>query len=200
MSATGPGLRERKNEQTRRAITSAALELASEVGFEHATVAHIAERANVSPRTVHAWFPSKEDIVVGTSDVRIDQLAAALQTGGEEDTIERIVRWLATVDAARTEPDELTRLRHRVVLADPQLRAHQRGRLAAVEKLIASAIAKETGLSSDALAPRSLAAAIATMLLAMQERFADSRDEDEADIDIALKMLRAALDDLRGQR
>ena len=183
MSATGPGLRERKNEQTRRAITSAALELASEVGFEHATVAHIAERANVSPRTVHAWFPSKEDIVVGTSDVRIDQLAAALQTGGEEDTIERIVRWLATV-----------------VLADPQLRAHQRGRLAAVEKLIASAIAKETGLSSDALAPRSLAAAIATMLLAMQERFADSRDEDEADIDIALKMLRAALDDLRGQR
>jgi AcrR family transcriptional regulator len=200
MSATGQSLRERKNEQTRHAITSAALELASEVGFDRATVAQIAERANVSPRTVHTWFPSKEDIVLGTSDVRIDQLTAALQAGGEQDTIERIVRWLQTVGAARTEPDKLMRLRHRVLLADPQLRAHQRGRLEAVEKLIASAIAEETGLSSDALAPRSLAAAIATMLLAMGERFAHARDDDEADIDIALKMLRAALDDLRGQR
>ena len=199
MSATGQGLRERKNEQTRRAITSAALELASEVGFEHATVAQIAERANVSPRTVHAWFPSKDDIVIGTS-ARIDDLAAALQAGGDGDTIDIIAAWLETVGAARTEPDELARLRYRVVLANSQLRALQRGRLETVEKLIASAIADETGLSSDALGPRSLAAAIVTMLWAMQERFAYARDDDEADIDIALKMLRAALDGLRGQR
>ena len=200
MSATGQSLRERKNEQTRRAITSAALELASEVGFEQATVAQIAERANVSPRTVHAWFPSKDDIVVGASDVRIDHLAATLQTEGDGDTIDRIVRWLETVGASNTEPDELLRLRYRVVLADPQLRALQRGRFEAVERLIASAIAEETGLSSDALGPRSLAAAIVTMLVAMQERFAYAQDEDEADFDAAVSMLRAALGGLHGKR
>jgi AcrR family transcriptional regulator len=198
MSAPTQGLRERKNEQTRRAITSAALELASEVGFEHATVAQIAERANVSPRTVHAWFPSKEDIVVGATDVRIDHLAEALRAGGEGDTIDRILRWLESLSASRTEPDELMRLRYRVLLADPQLRALQRSRHEAAEKLIASSIGEETGLSADALGPRALAAAIIAMLLAMEERFIQTRDEDDLDVDIALKMLHAALDALRG--
>lgn len=201
MSATGQTLRERKNERTRRAITSAALELASEVGFEHATVAQIAARADVSPRTVHAWFPSKEDIVVDTTDVRIDQLAEALRADGEGDTIDRILRWLETVDASRTEPDELMRLRYRVLLADPHLRGLQRSRHEAVEKLIASSVAQETGLSPDALGPRALAAAIVTMLLAMQERFAAARGEDDdADVEAAVKMLRAALHGLHDDR
>jgi AcrR family transcriptional regulator len=200
MSATGHGLRERKNERTRRAITRAALELASEVGFEHATVAQIADRADVSPRTVHAWFPSKEDIVVDASDVRIDHLADALRAGGEGNTIDHILRWLKAEGAALTEPDELMRQRYRVLLADPHLRALQRSRHEAVENLIASSIAEETGRSPQALGPRALAAAVVTVLLAMQERFAAASGEDDADVQTAMKMLRAALEDLHGHR
>lgn len=196
MAATQQGLRERKNERTRIAITRAALELALEVGFQRATIAQIAERADVSPRTVHAWFPSKEDIVVGASDLPIDRLAAEL-ADGEGDTLDRIRRWIDAEDALRTEPDDLARLRHRLLLADPHMRTLQRARQQAVEELIASAIADEAGLPRDAVAPRALAAAVITILLAMQERFADDNDAYASDFEGAQAMLRAALTALR---
>lgn len=198
MAATQQGLRERKNERTRIAITRAALELALEVGFQRATIAQIAERADVSPRTVHAWFPSKEDIVVGASDLPIDRLAAEL-ADGEGDTLDRIRRWIDAEDALRTEPDDLARLRHRLLLADPHMRTLQRARQQAVEELIASAIADEAGLPRDAVAPRALAAAVITILLAMQERFADDNDAYARDFEGAQAMLRAALTALRNR-
>jgi AcrR family transcriptional regulator len=196
MAATHQGLRERKNERTRTAITRAALELALEVGFQRATVAQIAERADVSPRTVHAWFPSKEDIVVGASDLPIDRLAAHL-ADGEGDTLDRIRRWIDAEGALRTEPDDLARLRHRLLLADPHMRTLQRARQQAVEELIASAIADEAALPRDAVAPRALATAVITILLAMQERFADDNDSYARDFEGAHAMLRAALTALR---
>ena len=196
MSAQRPGLRERKNERTRAAITRAALELTLEVGFERATIAQIAERADVSPRTVHAWFRSKEDIVIGAEDLRVDRLAVEL-ADGEGDTLDRVRRWIAVEGTLRAEPDELSRLRHRVLLADPHLRTVQRGRQEAVETLIAAAVADEAGLPRDAVAPRALAAAVITTLLALQERFAADSDTPAEGFEGAQTMLRAALVALR---
>jgi AcrR family transcriptional regulator len=200
-TATQPriGLREKKNARTRAAITRAALELIVEDGFDGATVARIAERADVAPRTVHAWFPTKEDIVLGGSDVPIDRLAAEL-ADGDGDTLARIRRWIESEGALRTEPDDVARLRHRVLLADPHLRAAQRSRQQAVEALIASAIAEEVGLPADAVAPRALAAAVVTSLLAMQERFAGAEGSSASygsDFAGVADMLGAALDRLR---
>jgi AcrR family transcriptional regulator len=197
-SPNAPGLRERKNARTRAAITRAALELALESGFEQTTVAKIAERADVAPRTVHQWFPSKEDIVLSAMDLPIDRLATEL-ANGEGDTLDRVRRWVDGERHARTEPDEIARLRHQLLLTDPHLRAGQRGRQQAVEDLIATAIADETRLSPDAVAPRALAAAIVTSLLAMQERFAKQREQYDEDFAGTGAMLRAALDALRSR-
>src|SRR5690348_1814883 len=62
---SGTGLRERKNARTREAIERAALELALEQGFDRTTVDQIAERADVSPRTIFVRYPTKEAIVFG---------------------------------------------------------------------------------------------------------------------------------------
>jgi AcrR family transcriptional regulator len=192
MAAAQVGLRERKNERTRTAITRAALELAVEVGFERATTAQIAERADVSPRTVHQWFPSKEDIIVGASREPLERLAAELAEG-EGDILDRLHRWLEAEGDRRTEPDDLARLRHRVLLADPHLRAVQRARLQDLEELLAAAIAKDASLPPDAVAPRALAAAIATTLLALQERFVQDDDPEATRFEGSNEMLRAAL-------
>ncbi|MFL4908998.1 TetR/AcrR family transcriptional regulator [Streptomyces sp. MMS24-I2-30] len=59
-----PGLRERKKQRTHAAISDAAIRLFLEHGFQQVSVAQVAEAAEVSKRTLFAYFPSKEDLVV----------------------------------------------------------------------------------------------------------------------------------------
>jgi len=198
MSTARPNLRERKNERTRAAIARAALELASEIGFDRTTVAQIAERADVSPRTVHAWYPAKEDIVLGGADVRIDRLEEELRAG-EGDTLARLRRWLVAEGAQDAERDDLQPLRQRVIFGDAHLRAAHRARQERVELLVAQTIADEVGVAADAVGPRALAAAVVTTLLGLQARHADpdsARRGQESEV--AFRMLDAALGALRG--
>ncbi|MGR6968896.1 TetR/AcrR family transcriptional regulator [Streptomyces cynarae] len=58
------GLRERKKQRTRAAISEAAITLFLEHGFNQVSVAQVAEAAEVSKRTLFAYFPAKEDLVV----------------------------------------------------------------------------------------------------------------------------------------
>lgn len=71
---TEPALRERKKQQTRQAISSAAFELFSEHGFDAVTVAGVARRANVSEATVFNYFPTKEDLIYS----RLEAFEAAM--------------------------------------------------------------------------------------------------------------------------
>jgi AcrR family transcriptional regulator len=59
-----PGLRERKKQRTHAAISEAAIALFLEHGFNKVSVAQVAEAAEVSKRTLFAYFPAKEDLVV----------------------------------------------------------------------------------------------------------------------------------------
>lgn len=65
MAEEALGLRERKRLATRRAIQLAAVELASERGFDRVTIDEISHVANVSPRTFFNYFPSKESAIIG---------------------------------------------------------------------------------------------------------------------------------------
>ncbi len=58
------GLRERKKQQTREKIARVALELFAERGYDETTLAEIAEAAEVAPRTIFAYFDSKDDILL----------------------------------------------------------------------------------------------------------------------------------------
>ena len=58
-----PGLRDRKKEATRLAISNVATTLFVERGFDNVSVADIAHEADVSRKTVFNYFPRKEDLV-----------------------------------------------------------------------------------------------------------------------------------------
>jgi len=59
-----PGLRDRKKAATRAALAEAAAALAREHGLHVVTADAIAARANVSTRTFHNYFASKEEAVL----------------------------------------------------------------------------------------------------------------------------------------
>ncbi len=68
------GLRQRKKEQTRQRIESAARRLFARDGFEAVTIAAIAGAANIAPRTFFHYFPTKEDVALADYARRLAQL------------------------------------------------------------------------------------------------------------------------------
>jgi AcrR family transcriptional regulator len=77
--AEGPlGLRASKKARTRLAISDVATQLFAEHGFEHVTLAQIAEAADVSVKTVFNYFPSKEDLFFDRAEELIEGLLATI--------------------------------------------------------------------------------------------------------------------------
>src|SRR5947209_15982704 len=76
--STQPGLRERKKQRTRETIAQAARQLFAERGYQATTLPDIAEAADVSTRTIFAYFPSKEDILFNDFALMKEALAQAL--------------------------------------------------------------------------------------------------------------------------
>jgi AcrR family transcriptional regulator len=63
-----PSRRERNAARTRTAITQAARRLFDEHGYDGTTVEQIADAADVAPRTVFRYFPTKESILFAELD------------------------------------------------------------------------------------------------------------------------------------
>lgn len=72
------GLRERKKQETRRAIGEAAAQVFDEVGYENARTVEIARRANVAEATLFRYFPTKADLAVEQGRRAIGRMIAAL--------------------------------------------------------------------------------------------------------------------------
>jgi AcrR family transcriptional regulator len=193
---TSPGLRERKNARTRAAIERAALELALEQGYEHTTVDQIAARADVSARTVFGRYPTKDAIVFGAPDHDASELEAWLDRP-DGDVLDRFAAYLRHL-IGRRDDEELAHLRLRALLADPYLRRALRGRLDALEDIVAARLAAERGLEAGDVRVRMLSAAVSGLLLTIADRaFVDPEGADPpGDLEQGVAFLRAALDQL----
>ncbi|MEU1019235.1 TetR/AcrR family transcriptional regulator [Streptomyces sp. NPDC005900] len=73
------GLRARKKRQTAARIWQVAVDLCSERGFDHVSVAEIAEAADVSKMTVFNYFGTKEGVIVAPMEEHAGDPARAVR-------------------------------------------------------------------------------------------------------------------------
>lgn len=106
MNAPTEGRRERKKAATRATILDAAIPLFLERGFDAVTVREIADRADVTPKTVFSYFPQKESLLFSDEAERHESLVAAVRDRGPDTTISQALKahYLAEVAAMAAEP------------------------------------------------------------------------------------------------
>ena len=192
-----PGLRERKSARMGEAIERAAFELALEQGYDHTTVAEIAERADVAPRTIFLRYLTKEGIISGPPTRRP---RASWQPSAP--TTDRCLTVSSATSAGgsrrSTQPIRIG-LRNRAILGDPFLRRTLRGQLDAAEQIIAQHLATELDLPGTTPGVRVLAAGITGLFMAILETSA--RDPEHCDpvaiTEAGLPVIRAGLDALK---
>ncbi|WP_189707690.1 TetR/AcrR family transcriptional regulator [Streptomyces anandii] len=172
-----PGLRERKKQRTYAAISDAAITLFLEHGFNQVSVAQVAEAAEVSKRTLFAYFPTKEDLVVH-------------RLADHETEAARVVRARAAGTAPLTalrehfldglrERDPITGLNdhpqvrrlHRMILDAPSLVARMERFKAGAEHALARALEETAGV------PELTARLAAAQIVAVQWALAQDNAE-----------------------
>src|SRR2546430_2214137 len=181
------GLRERKKQRTRETIARAARELFAERGYHDTTLPEIAEAADVSTRTIFAYFPSKEDILFSDFPVMKEALAQALAERPEgEDALETVRKFILSLhEYKRDDLDEKMRL---CIESDETLRSHLRARLASLEELIAPAIAKDLDAAEDDLRPQVVAASLTAAFNVLTERGEGPRGKPKTEDDVAAQI------------
>jgi AcrR family transcriptional regulator len=193
-----PGLRERKKQKTRETIIKVALDLFSEQGYEKTTIAEIADAADVSPRTIFAYFPSKEDILFSDLPDVQERLAKALRERPEGATALDALREFIFESLT---PDHNRVLRKCIVAGDETLRRNERARFAPLEQLTVDALAEDLHAGPGDIRPRIVAAALIAAFNAVHDPTAPpdsfSPDHAAAVIDEVMTFLRGGLDALR---
>jgi len=139
-------LRERSKAKRRVAIQRAALRLFAERGYDGATIAEIAEEAELAPRTVTLYFPSKIDIAMSTSSDMAARLTATYQAHPELSFTEVMDRWL--IGEESLDP-ELVLLTTAMFDANPALRAVSTSHFAEATTDLAPAFLAELGRPAE---------------------------------------------------
>ena len=161
-ASTNPsvGLRERKKQRTRQAIVEAATSLFAERGYAEATLAEVAEAAEVSLSTIFNYFPGKPDIVFAVMDALIDSAQARIVERPEDETATHaVLAWVREVLPELEKPyTEAIRRGEEVIRADTDLMAAERLRSALLEDELALGFARDLGENPPGVRSRMLAA------------------------------------------
>ena len=140
-------LRERSRARRRAEIAHAALRLFAERGYDSTTVAQVAEAAEVSPRTVSLYFPSKLELAlcyVADSSQRLSDACA--NRGTKETILDVLATWLQ--DERRTHGRTIALLRA-MLEANPSLRGAETPAIAESKRKLNDALAADLGRSPD---------------------------------------------------
>jgi AcrR family transcriptional regulator len=174
---TRVGLRERKRQETRTALSWAAIRLTVERGLANVTAMDIAAEAGVSHRTFNNYFSSIPEAIAARQADRAKQTAALLRARPADEPL-----WEAIVQAVLAQihhdqqgardrtPDPGWTQGVRLMMEHPSLQGELIKAHAATEHELAAAVAERTGTDARDLYPRLVAAsAWAAVRVAMDQ-------------------------------
>lgn len=142
-SEAEPGRRERKKAATRLALSTAALRLFFERGFDDVTVREIAEAADVSTTTLMKHFPTKEALVFDRDDEIERSIVAAVTDRAPELSVLEALRRYMRERVAFAERGGLFPQFMKLVSTTPALSDHWRKIWVRHEHALAKALAAE---------------------------------------------------------
>ncbi|OLT08348.1 hypothetical protein BJF90_12730 [Pseudonocardia sp. CNS-004] len=167
----GSGLRERKKQRTREALTDAACVLFARQGVENTTVEQIAAAVDVSPRTFFRYFSSKEDVTVSVLDQQLTEVIRTLEARPPEESVLTALR-RAVVEVVRAHEDGGSegggihvRNARALLLSSPAVRAAALHRAALRSGEMAGMLAARMGVDPTRDGRPQLVAAIALVAL-----------------------------------
>lgn len=185
------GLRERKKERTRAAISEAAGRLFLRRGYEETTIAEIAAAADVSPRTFFSYFPNKEEAIFCDFRTDLESLRERMQKRPEgEGAIEALRGWVMEL-IADTEFNDDAKLEHRRLIREtPALTAYEVSHIdPEFRAILAAGVATDVGQQPEDLAPQMIAASASAALRTLGDFLVDH--EATADVE---RLLGEAID------
>src|ERR1700682_3181365 len=164
------GLRDRNKIQTREAIRREAMRLIEENGYANTTVEQIADAAEVSPSTFFRYFPSKE-MVLMANDLDLVTIEALGQQPRDMPSLQAFRRALEITMATLSEDEwRFERLRLKLVLSIPELKAAQFDEYRRTVAMLTAADCRRTGRQPDDFEVRVFVGALAGGLMAVLDR------------------------------
>ena len=147
LSGMTPGLRERRKQETRQAISDIATRMFAARGFDAVTIAQVADAAGVAKMTVTNYFPRKEDLVFDQAETWNTHLAEVIAARGPGESMLAAIRRDYAEAAARA--DVTLGLSSPafagMIRSSPVLASREREMLDQRERALGDAIAAETG-------------------------------------------------------
>ena len=197
-TSTPVGRRERKKQATRRALSEAAVRLFADRGFDATTVDDIAESVDVSARTFHRYFSTKEDAVFADADERAALFREALAARpADEPLLDGIRVAVHRLVADLLVEPELQRARARLMTSSPALRTRNLRTQEEWARLVAEHTARRTGEKPEDSWPSLVGACTVAVLATARWRWAADPSLDLAtEYDRSLRLLtRFGVDD-----
>ncbi|MEU6742934.1 TetR family transcriptional regulator [Streptosporangium sandarakinum] len=178
-----PGLRERKKQETRAALSWATIRLVVERGLDAVRVEDIAAEVGVSPRTFNNYFSGKGEAIAARHLDRARRIAEELRARPESEPL-----WEAIRNAVQTQlspgdvaggaadggraPDRRWIAGVSLMISEPSLQGELFKANAIAEAELAAAIAERTGTDvARDLYPRLVSGAVGAAVSLVMERW-----------------------------
>lgn len=167
------GLRERKREETRIALSWAAIKLTVERGFDNVKVEDIAAEAGVSHRTFNNYFSSKGEAIAARHFDRAVQIADELRSRPDGEPLWEAItnavfaRFALGMQEAERPADERWIAGVKLMSQHPEHRGEFLKAHTAAQEALAAAVAERTGTNADRdLYPHLVAGTVGAAILA----------------------------------